>query len=100
MRFDGLARAEHVFNERRMLDRSGHIIQLEANVKMLVDGRVVCIARDVTKRKMAEQELQRSETRFRDIAERAPVAISCYLSSGEMIFLNSRFTEITGYEMK
>jgi len=99
MRFDRLAKGEHVFNERHMVDKSGKIIVVEANVKMLFDGRVVAIARDITERKIAEKELQRSETRFRDIAERAPVAICCYLVTGEMIFLNSRFTEITGYQM-
>lgn len=64
MRFDELREGRHVFSHRRMLHKKGNIIDVEANVKMIPDGSVVAIARDITERKKTEQALKKSHERY------------------------------------
>lgn len=75
IRFDRLAKGEHVFNERRMLRKDGTIVLVEANVKMIPDGRILAIARDITERKKAEVAIKESEERYRALVENAPEAL-------------------------
>ena len=42
-----------------MMHKNGTIIEVEANVKMLPDGRILAIARDITERKKAEKSFKR-----------------------------------------
>ncbi len=69
MRFDRLIKGEQVFNQRNMIDKSGNIIEVEANVKMLPDGRILAIARDITERRKAEQALEESYRAIRRLTE-------------------------------
>ncbi|MGG9962773.1 PAS domain S-box protein [Ferruginibacter sp. SUN106] len=55
---DALQTGKVVSNERRFKRKDGTGIELEINVKLLDDGRVVGFARDITARKQAEKELQ------------------------------------------
>ncbi len=59
MRFDKLASGEHIFSERKILRKDGVMIFVEANVKMVGEGKVMAIARDITSRKSAEVEKER-----------------------------------------
>jgi PAS domain S-box-containing protein len=54
--FDLLLAGKSVFRERRMMHKDRTIIEVEANVKMLPDGRLLAIARDITERKKIEKE--------------------------------------------
>lgn len=57
------------------------------------------VIRDITERKRAEESLMESESRFRSVIENAPnpVVIHCY--DGSVVFVNKKFTEITGYRL-
>jgi PAS domain S-box-containing protein len=59
IRYDLLMAGEAVSRERRMMHKNGTIIEVEANVKMLPDGRLLAIARDITERTKAWKENER-----------------------------------------
>ncbi|MEQ8461966.1 PAS domain S-box protein [Coleofasciculus sp. E1-EBD-02] len=59
---------------------------------------LVSIIHDITERKQAERALHDSEERFRAIFEQASVGIALVTpSSGELLRVNQRYCEITGY---
>jgi PAS domain S-box-containing protein len=69
VRFDELQDGESVLSERRLRHQDGRLIPVESSAKMLADGSVQAIIRDITERKRAEEErerlhgaLRRSET--------------------------------------
>jgi len=97
IRFDLLMAGHSVLRERRMLHKDGTFIDVEANVKKLPDGRLLAIARDIRERKIIEKALIESELRFKSIAENTPVGIGCCNSKGEISYINSTFTHISGY---
>lgn len=53
---------------------------------------------DITERKLAEQMLQKSETRFRATFEQAAVGIAHVSPEGKWLRANQRLCEIIGYE--
>lgn len=53
-------------------------------------------ARDVTERKRAEWELRESETRFRNLADHAPVMVWVTEPDGSCTYLNRNWYEFTG----
>ncbi len=64
IRFDLINAGESVLNERRMIHKDGTIVEVEANVKLLPDGRILAIARDIRERKIVENELRQSREKF------------------------------------
>jgi PAS domain S-box-containing protein len=67
IQFERLAEGQHVFSYRTMLHKNGTAIYVEANVKKIGEGMIMAIARDITKRKIIEEELERSEKNLRHV---------------------------------
>ncbi|WP_446402232.1 PAS domain S-box protein [Coleofasciculus sp. C1-SOL-03] len=79
---------------------SGEIREVEVYSSPIeIQGRIflVSIIHDITERKQAERALQDSEERFRAIFEQASVGIALATPSGELLRVNQRYCEITGY---
>ncbi|HVF44087.1 MAG TPA: PAS domain S-box protein [Pyrinomonadaceae bacterium] len=64
-----------------------------------LDGevRAVVIHTDITKRKLAEQSLARSESEYRLLLEHASDGIHTYDPRGRILDTNSKFCEMVGY---
>lgn len=60
---------------------------------------VLGIARDITARKRTEAELRESEGRFRSLASVAPVGIFRTDAEGACVYVNPRWSEITGMSL-
>jgi PAS domain S-box-containing protein len=58
--FERLSRGEEVFDERRMIRKNGHEIEVEAHVKMFTEGQLMAIVRDITARKRIEIEKEKA----------------------------------------
>jgi PAS domain S-box-containing protein len=98
MRFEELAGGKQIFSQRRMVHKNGTIIEVEANVKMLPDGRVLAIARDITDRKKAEQAIRISEETRRLIMNSALDAIVCMNNAGIITVWTPQAEKIFGWK--
>lgn len=58
------------------------------------------ILRDVTERKLMEQDLQGERERFVTLAENAPFGMSIINAKGKYEYVNHKFTEISGYTLE
>ncbi len=82
--------------------RDGHAMRVLYNASLYQDesGRalgVFAVARDVTQVRLAQEALRESEGRLRALFDNAPVGIDDISPVGEIIRVNPRFCEITGY---
>ena len=55
---------------------------------------------DITERRRAQEALQKSEERFRQMAELSPFPMSTISSEGQYLYLNKKFTEVFGYTLE
>ena len=54
---------------------------------------------DITERKLAEDELQKSKKRFQDIVAKSPIPIVVTDKNGDLEFTNNKFIEVFGYTL-
>ncbi|MBN8697637.1 MAG: PAS domain S-box protein [Bacteroidetes bacterium] len=85
----------------QIISKNGSIVYVESNATPIrVDGEIVGVQlfmRDVTKKKMVEFELIRSENRFRKVFESVQDVIYTISKEGKFISLNPAFEKLSGY---
>lgn len=72
--------------DRAFFDEDGHIVELQS------------VGRDVTEWREREESLRASEARFRALCTHAPIGIFLDDEHGQGVFVNDRYTEITGLD--
>ncbi|HKQ72714.1 MAG TPA: PAS domain S-box protein [Blastocatellia bacterium] len=88
--------------EKRYLRKDGSIAWVCLTVSLLRDAagapqNFISIIEDIGERKLAEEALRESEERFRAIVSQATAGIVETDPTGQFIFANQRYCEITGY---
>jgi len=85
----------------------GEIRYVEASVSLIMDDtvkdRIVGyrgILRDITGRKLAEEELRKSEGRFRFLIEKSPLGIALMDKDNNYKYLNPKFIDMFGYQLE
>lgn len=61
--------------ERKIIKKDGSVADVEINVKKFVDERILVIARDITQRKLMEEELKTSEHKYKLLFESNPLPL-------------------------
>jgi two-component system, cell cycle sensor histidine kinase and response regulator CckA len=89
-----LQRIRHRDGSYRSLHTRGRRSESAAGV------RVVMTSRDVTEEQRVLEELRKSETRFQGLAQAAPVGIFRIDHKGRHVYLNERWSELTGISVK
>lgn len=64
-----------------------------------LEQRVKELEKAVVRHKLVEETLQKSEERFRHMAELSPFPVSIIDSDGRYLYLNKKFTEVFGYTL-
>ena len=76
--------------------RDGTFFPQELSLTMLAGGEIISIVRDITKRKQVESALRSSRRRYQTLAEASPVCIFHTDTLGNCLYVNQRWSEITG----
>ncbi len=97
IRHQQLREGKTLIREREMIRKDGILVPVEFSSKLLPDGNVQTIGRDITERKQTEKALQESEARYRLLIEQASDAIMIAQEDGYYIEANSAACELTGY---
>lgn len=85
-----LLSGEQTLIERSMLHRDGTLIAVEITAKMIVDGRIVAIVRDVTKRKKSEEDFRKMNKKLEAILGAIPDLLFEVDSEGHIFNYHSR----------
>jgi PAS domain S-box-containing protein len=88
--------------EYRLVDQDGHARHIESQGSVIRDSqgqvsKVVVVSRDVTERKQAEERVQASERKYRELVEHANSIILRWTRHGRIIFLNEFGQRFFGY---
>jgi PAS domain S-box-containing protein len=83
-----------VFGRRR----DGSEFPQEVSLSATQDGGLICVVRDISDRKLAEEALQQSELKFRRLFENSQVGIfRTRIEDGLFVDANQRCLELLGY---
>lgn len=85
-----------------MFHKSGHIVPVEASMSLLTDrdGRrrgALAICRDITERRIAEQQTLEAKLFMENIVETARDGIYVTDGMGRTVLVNQAFSDMTGY---
>ena len=87
--------------ELKVKHKDGHKIPVEVSTSLVKkNGRIegfLCIARDITKRKRAEEALRENERRYRQIIEEANDTVYTTDPNGYFTYVNPPTHKLTGY---
>ncbi|HLM61488.1 MAG TPA: PAS domain S-box protein, partial [Pyrinomonadaceae bacterium] len=97
IRFDELSAGKTLLRERRLRRKDGTLLPVEISGKMVQDGVLQAIIRDVTNRKNAEERLKQNEQWLRNIFEASHDGI--LVEENETItYVNKAYIQMFGYD--
>jgi len=100
LRYDLVKRGGSVINERNIIKKDGSILPIEMSTKVLEDGRMQALIRDISMRKKAELDLRASEEKYKSIFHNSPLGIIHYNKDGIITDCNEHFVKIIGSNRK
>lgn len=92
-----LLSGQTILSERVFKRKNGSLVNVEISGKLLKDGRLQGIVRDITARKFSELGLRNSEEKRRLIMNAALDAIICIETNGKVTFWNPQAEKIFGW---
>ncbi|MEI6293738.1 MAG: PAS domain S-box protein, partial [Methanomicrobiales archaeon] len=77
--------------------KDGSLFPQEVSLTTLEDGGLICVVRDITERKLAEERLKESEERYLSLFDRSLDCIYIHDFEGNFIDANPAALELMGY---
>jgi len=97
VRFDLLLDGQSLLTTRQLKRKDGSFVSAEISSKMLEDGKMLGIVRDITGRRQAEEQARVAEQKLRKLTETAFDAIILMNQHGNITFWNRGAELIFGY---
>ncbi len=97
IRFDLMENGVQFTRERRMIRKNGTVVEVEANVKKIADGRIMAIARDISERKRTDELIRREKTLSDSIINSLPGIFYLQTMEGKYLRWNKEFETISEY---
>lgn len=97
LRYDEVLSGHHLLSHQRIVKKSGHVIDIEANIKRIQGDKIFMIARDVTQLRAAQQQILISEANFRNAFENSATGMALVSTHGQWLRVNRELCTITGY---
>jgi PAS domain S-box-containing protein len=79
--------------------KEGTLFPVEASIKYVTHEKInymIAFVRDITDRKKTEEDLRKSEARFRTLTASSPMAVFQTDRNGRCVYINDRFRELSG----
>ena len=83
--------------ERILKKKDGGIVETELSAKKMQDGNIMVVVRDISEQKKAQEELQKSEIRFRTLIENNNDIISLMDENFRIIYRSPSATRVLGW---
>jgi two-component system cell cycle sensor histidine kinase/response regulator CckA len=99
IRMNELSPGKIMMNERRIRRKDGSLLFVEISARMLREGKLMGIVRDITERKRAEEALLARENLLSSIFRAAPTGIGV-VSNRVLLEVNDRICKMTGWIRK
>ncbi|MGM0503835.1 MAG: PAS domain-containing sensor histidine kinase [Bacteroidota bacterium] len=96
LRYDLIKVGNTIIKERNIVCKDGRVVPVEMNTKILEDGRMQALFRDLSARQAAEKALIESEEKYRNVFNYAPLGILHYNQYGVITDCNQNFVDIIG----
>ncbi|MBP0019090.1 MAG: PAS domain S-box protein [Cyanobacteria bacterium SBLK] len=77
--------------------KGDRLVYEEVRIVAIDENEALIVVRDITDRKQAEMHLRESEKRFRRAIEDAPFPIMIHAEDGEVLQINTVWSDLTGY---
>lgn len=94
--FGKIKKGMSVHDERRARRKDGSAIPVELNSKMMPDGNIMVIARDVTERKKAEEEILKTNARFEVLSKATSDIIWDWDLVNDVVWWNDNYYSLLG----
>jgi PAS domain S-box-containing protein len=96
---DELRAGKTQLKERRLHCKDGRFLPVEINTRMLDDGLILSIVRDISKHKQAQEQLPESNERFRLLAESSITGVYL-IQENYFRYVNPAMAYLFGYEVE
>lgn len=96
LKLDKLRTGSPFLKERRLRCKDGRLLPVEISAQMLEDGNFLGMVRDISKRKKAEELLQKQEHEFRTLMENSPDFIGRYDQDARVVYVNPALEKLFG----
>jgi PAS domain S-box-containing protein len=97
---DELKEGKNVITERIITSKEGRPLPIEVNAKMLSDGRMLVFIRDITEKKKAEEEIEKSNARFLIISKATSDIVWDWNLLDDSLWWNDNYYLNLGYSKK
>jgi PAS domain S-box-containing protein len=98
--YELLIAGENTFRERKVVHKNGNIIYFDVNAKRCGPDQILVIARNITDRKITEENLQKSQANLRTIFENTETIYVLLDKKSRVISYNSRACDFAEKELR